>query len=440
MYFNFFSLFLISILGISCISIPSPNSGVPEGKWRGVLRIGGQGSTTNTTTQLNSKDIELKSGGPDENEIPFQFETVLNSKGEMDFYLINGNEKAKASYFQFGFDKRQGKDTFRVEFGEYDTYLAGKMESGYLSGDWVNPGKNNARIPFSATFGKNHRFTDLIEANNFDPQGKWSATMDLTGEKPYPAVGEFAKTKSGQLEGTFLTETGDFRYLAGDQVGEKIYLSCFDGSHAYLFVGKFKTKDELIGTFRSGMTYNSTWEAKRNPDAKLKSGESIITIKNENSSIGDNLNFPSGNNLSIPKGKIRIFQMMGTWCPNCKDESNFLQEYLDKNKPEDIEVYGLAFERPGPKEKIEAQLKRYASIMNIKYPIIHAGVAKKEEAAMVFSGLSGFEAFPTMVILDKNNSIKFVHSGFSGPATSEYGEWKELFNSKIKEIREKNAD
>jgi hypothetical protein len=43
-------------------------------------------------------------------------------------------------------------------------------------------------------------------------------------------------------------------------------------------------------------------------------------------------------------------------------------------------------------------------------------------------------AFPTTLFLDKNNKVVRIHTGFSGPATSEYAAFKTDFEKYITEI------
>lgn len=70
---------------------------------------------------------------------------------------------------------------------------------------------------------------------------------------------------------------------------------------------------------------------------------------------------PAGKPISLEnpeyKGKVKIIQIMGTWCPNCRDESAFLADYLKKNKPENLAVISLAFEKHQEKEKAKLRHK-----------------------------------------------------------------------------------
>ena len=74
--------------------------------------------------------------------------------------------------------------------------------------------------------------------------------------------------------------------------------------------------------------------------------------------------------------------------------------------------------------------------MGIPFEIVYAGAANTGEAERVFPGLDHVMAFPTMIILDKNNRVRRIHTGFDGPATSKYGAFKQEFEALIKMIND----
>lgn len=76
------------------------------------------------------------------------------------------------------------------------------------------------------------------------------------------AIGEFVQVENN-LTGTFLTESGDYRYLDGTVQANKLYLSCFDGAHAFLFEGKIEADNTINGIFYSGKNYKATWSSKK---------------------------------------------------------------------------------------------------------------------------------------------------------------------------------
>jgi thiol-disulfide isomerase/thioredoxin len=144
----------------------------------------------------------------------------------------------------------------------------------------------------------------------------------------------------------------------------------------------------------------------------------------------------NGNLVSLNdiKGKVKIIQLFGTWCPNCLDETNFLLEYLSNNKKKDITVLGLAFERYPEREKVLSILSSYKTRLKIPYPILWAGSYNKKEASKVLPMLNGITAFPTLLILDENNRVFKIHTGFNGPATSQYESFKKDFELSIEKL------
>ena len=59
-------------------------------------------------------------------------------------------------------------------------------------------------------------------------------------------------------------------------------------------------------------------------------------------------------------------------------------------------------------------------VNEIEYDLILGGRLSKTGAATPFPFMNRIEAFPTLVILDKQGYVRYVHSYFNGPATGEY--------------------
>jgi len=67
---------------------------------------------------------------------------------------------------------------------------------------------------------------------------------------------------------------------------------------------------------------------------------------------------------------------MGTWCPNCREEAEFLKDYLANNDVKDLEVIALAFEKYGADdERSRAVVRRYEENLNPPWPVLLAGPA-----------------------------------------------------------------
>lgn len=431
-----FIIFGFCIFQSACIQISNQYSSVAPGYWRGVLKLNPniQPLKTNSARLDGDSDVKFEevSGG----EIPFTFELVYDTKDKFHIDFINGDERFRVDDIEIGRNKKTGRDTIRITFIEFETFISAAYEGGVMEGFWV---KGSNKIPFVARYGQNHRFSTLQKTPKADISGKWETTFGIEKEKAEEmdkAIGEFKQT-GNKLTGTFMTETGDYRFLEGEVQLNKFYLSCFDGSHAFLFEGKILDDQNIIGSFRSGMTHYEQWEGKRNPDFKLRDEYSLTQVKAGEERININFMNPAGKNISLDnpeyQGKVKVLQVSGTWCPNCRDESFFLAEYC-KNNP-DLKVIGMFFEKHKEKEAANAQLLKYRQRLGIPYEVAVVGYADKNEAAAALPMLDKIMAFPTTIIVDKQNKIRKVHTGFTGPATSQYPQFKKDFDSFIRQLQ-----
>ena len=123
---------------------------------------------------------------------------------------------------------------------------------------------------------------------------------------------------------------------------------------------------------------------------------------------------------------------MGTWCPNCLDESNYYAQYYNNNKDKAIEFVALAFEYAKTEEVAFKNIKRLKDRVGINYPILLAqtGTTSKSKANEKLPMLNNVLSYPTSIFIDKNGKVRKIHTGFNGPATGEkFTEFKEEFTT-----------
>lgn len=415
----------------SCVQPKTVFESIPEGPWRGVLLLNRQ------PVVKYGDDRDIKKNFDFDSELPFTF-TIGRTPGDSLYMEINnGEENIRIYDVRTGRATISSRDTFRADFIEYDTYLTAVYEDGIMEGHWVVPYKDNYRIPFKAVYGQNHRFAHETPEAEYSLAGKWKAFFESGPDDAYPAIGEFSQ-KGNSITGTFLTETGDYRFLHGNIIKNKVYLSAFDGAHAFLFTAKFLSKDSLTGSVRSGTHYTAQWTGTRNDNFILNDPYQITRTVSQTPLT---FNFPdeNGNMVSLDdarfKNKIKLVQIMGTWCPNCLDETQLLQEITGSMPESDIAWISLAYERYDDKNKALTQLKKYKEKLNLKQDLLWAGHYKKEAASATLPQLSGISSYPTLLFLDKNNVIRHIHTGFSGPATNTYEEVKRDFKNRIESLK-----
>jgi thiol-disulfide isomerase/thioredoxin len=377
-------LLLFTVLPLNAIS---KEKKIKQGIWRAALKIS-------------------------ENKLlPFNFNY---DKTEHTVTIFNADEKITLNTLHI-----KGKN-FTLSFPIFNSEIIGTIDSKKLiHGYWHNYSKGpDYKIPLSATYGINSRFNTQTN-NSKDFIGKWEVTFDYTNDKE-KAIGLF-DLKNQTIHGTFLTETGDYRFLEGVSFNDSLKLSCFDGTHAFLFNAKL-VNDTLWGDFYSGIHYHTNWFAVKNEDFELRDPEKLTYLV-DTKPLMFNARDLNDNDYLFPnptvENKVVIIQILGTWCPNCLDETNYLKTLYDKYQ-ENIEIIGVGFEvGKTNQEKIE-KLLTYKNYLNIKYPLILGGNACKPCAEDVFPMLNGIMSFPTLIILDKNHNVRKIHTGFSGPSTGSY--------------------
>jgi hypothetical protein len=80
-------------------------------------------------------------------------------------------------------------------------------------------------------------------------------------------------------------------------------------------------------------------------------------------------------------------------------------------------------------------LEGFKKRLGVNYGVLLAGTNDKNVAAAQFPMLNGIMSFPTSVIVDRKGKIRYVHTGFSGPATGEeYLKLRTKFQSEINEL------
>ena len=276
--------------------------------------------------------------------------------------------------------------------------------------------------------------SDLNEALRF--VGRWEVKFS---ESDDPAVGIFRVAKDGRMEGTFLTTTGDYRFLAGSANDGRMSLSCFDGAHAFLFEANLTSGGEIKGDFWSANTWHETFTATRNERASLPDAFRQ-TLVNQSFKLSD-FEFPDVNGRPINldaetfRGKPRLIYVFGSWCPNCHDAAAYLSELEKRYGERGLSILGLAFELTGEFERDAEQVKRYLARHDCSYPVLIAGTAEKEKASRTFPLLDRVRSYPTTIFVDRSGKITAVHTGFSGPATGQaFDDLKRKFESEIESL------
>jgi len=354
---------------------------------------------------------------------PFTFEISSQDKMPPVVTLINGVDRQilKKNVVE--------GDSIFISLTPFDAVLRAKFTETEMTGVW----RKNYRkgdVLFSAKL-------DGIRFENSNKQflsinPKWAIEFKPGTADKYAAVGLFEQVEN-RITGTVLTEVGDFRFFEGIVDGDSIKMSSFDGVHAFMMVGA-KVDTGWKGTFYFDKNYSEEWVAVADDGASIQDPFEIISVDpHKHKPYFDLLGAGSGKNAIdvLPfEGKVVIIQAFGTWCPNSYDQTKFLVDWY-KTKRDNVEVVASTYEPNYSKEYGLGRIADYTSDLAVPYDVYLGGQLSKSQAAFSFPFIDKINAFPTLIILDKQGFARYVHSYFNGPAT---GEYFEAFKARLEEI------
>jgi peroxiredoxin len=363
-------------------------------------------------------------------KLPFNF-IVKNNK--LDIRIQNGSEIANLgdAYFR--------GDSLVIPFELYDSELVGTLKNGKsLTGFWQKKrnGKTLYRIPFQAAAGSKERFRQTIPAK-VQVSGKYTA--DFWSDETNHSPGVMILTQQGsKVTGTVLKTSGDYRFLQGNISGDSLLLSYFDGSGIMQFRSKLIGK-QIEGQFFSGLAGKRNFKAIKDDKASLPDLKKLTFLKPGFDRINFSLPNPAGKTISLQderyKNKVVVIELMGSWCPNCLDESRFLAPYYKKMKDQGVEVIGLAFEYSPELSISGPKIENFKKRIGVDYEILFAGQPNDETIAQVLPMLHKINGYPTTFILDKSGKVREIHTGFSGPGTGVYyTDWIHEFEQTIQSL------
>ena len=356
----------------------------------------------------------------------------IELKTDVQWEIVNGVERIPIEI-------KWGKDsTFKSSLPLFNTYFEGKKEKGILTGDWVDPTRTgDYRIPFQIVNNKIREFDTKVHV---PVHMKYKIVFE---DDTVPAILNMEVVKEEYVVfGTVLTETGDYRYLQGESLeNNQFYLSAFDGTHLFYLAGKL-IDNKIEGIFMSGKHYLAKFSGEADANFELRKADELTWMKDSKETLSLKLNTDLKTERSFGeedwKGKVTLVQIMGTWCPNCTDESRFVKSMYEKYHAQGLEVVPVSFERGTDKQVAFTRINSQAKQMALPYPVYLGSGADSPQkaAAIVFAQLNHVMSFPTLILIGKDGKVKKVWTGFYGPGTGvHYVEHtKEIENALLKEF------
>ncbi|MDE1190732.1 MAG: TlpA disulfide reductase family protein [Arachidicoccus sp.] len=371
---------------------------------------------------------------PDGKQIFFNLHTATE-KNKTVFYLDNASESIKISDVSFN------DDSVIINMPVFESGFRAKIISpDSLNGSWIRAsiGKNIV-LPFTATTKNAARFPTKYGNASRNLSGKFAITFTKSNE---PAIGNFIQ-KGNKIQGSILTPTGDDRYLEGILSADSVWLSGFDGIHSLLYEAKI-SGNNISGTSYSGAISKEDFIGEKKDSPTLPNSAAMYVKDSADGHLNFKFKDLNEEEISINdnrfKNKVVILDIMGSWCPNCMDETAFLSNYYKKNKERGVEIIGLCYELTTDFNRSKKSIEKFQKQFDVKYPLLITGVSVADplRTEKTLPQLTDIKMFPTTIILDKTGKIRKIDTGFEGPATGDYyinyvNEFNTLIDKLLKE-------
>jgi thiol-disulfide isomerase/thioredoxin len=384
------------------------DTAAPAGGWRAVLDLAGGELRFGVTLELSGSDW----------------------RGD----LCNGDKCRPLSAVTLA------GDSVVLEMADYAAVITARFHGDSLAGAYRNVGNRGPRvIPFRAARGRwpPSRGTERLI-------GRWDALW-IGDFGTSPRVLELRNGNAG-LEGTIISNTGDYGHFAGGVRGDSFALAHFDGSYVYLLTGALagggSAPDSLRGLFHAGLRTQTPFVAVRSTGAPhLKA---VTENTQADTTEPFRFAFPDLDGRIVTEkdprfeGKVVMVDVFGTWCPTCHDAAPELVKLYRKYRDRGLEIVGLAYEVSGDTAVDRRQVRRYREKFGISFPLLLAGINDTEAAAATLPQLRGFTSFPTTIFLGRDGKVRRIHAGFYGPATGaqhakQVRDWEKEVETLLKE-------
>lgn len=307
-------------------------------------------------------------------------------------------------------------DSVTLELADYAAAIHARLAGDSLTGDYRNVGSRGPRIiPFRAARG-----AWPAEPGPAALVGRWDAAF-FGDWGTSPRVFELRNGRRG-LEGTIISNSGDFGHFWGRAHADSFSIAHFDGSFVYLLTGRLEG-DTLRGTFHAGLRTQTPWQAVRStgrphlkPPTEVTRADTAAPFRFAFPDLGGRVVTQDDPRF---RGKVVLVDIFGSWCPTCHDAAPTLVRLWRKYHGRGLEIVGLSYEVTGDTAVDAPLVRRYRDKFDIPFPLLLAGISDAQEAAATLPQLEGFGAFPTTIFLGRDGKVKRVHAGFYGPATGE---------------------
>ncbi len=360
--------------------------------------------------------LERKDG----KQVVFQLERT-HEEGKTVLYVLNAAERIKIT------DVKTAGDSMFFAMPAFESSFRVKLQDNSdMSGTYIKGTAGKTQYwPLYATANRMDRFSSRGNAKN-NISGRWDVSITRANGTIRKAVAVFEQ-EGNKLTGSFLTPSGDYRYLDGIITGDSLLLSGFDGDNVRLLEAKIENANTISGgVFYNGYTGRETWTAAKNDSVALPEVNETTRLREGESKLNftfkDLQDIPVSINDEKYENKVVIIQIMGSWCANCLDETKFLSDYYKTNRSRGVEIIALAYELTTDISRSKKSVAKFQKLFDVQYPMLITGISASDEkkTEKTLPQLTAIKSFPTTIFIGKNGSVREIHTSFYGPGSGEY--------------------
>ncbi|MEI8004619.1 MAG: TlpA disulfide reductase family protein [Bacteroidota bacterium] len=391
---KFFGLLILAaILSGGCMH----RNTLKQGPYLGVIRI-------------DSSDDKM--------DLPFNMIYAQSPDGQKVMQVSNAGEVIMISEFAVS------GDTVFMKFPVYTSEIIALIRHDSLIGRYYPKGKEDGSwYKFYAVQGMTDRFPWANKKPDVNLTGRWKISENRGTSDSTFMIGEFVQD-SNHIAGTILDPAGDYRFLEGKVSGNKFMISAVDGAHTLILTADISPVGKLVnGRLTGSPRWKTSWKAERNETYMLPKMDELLKLKPNAPLFNFSLPEINGDIVTLNdpkfKDKVVIVIAIGTWCPNCLDETMFFKDLYTSYKDKGLEIVALCFEG----KTFEASKKpmgRFIAQTGAEYSFLYAGPRGGEALHSVLYNLEGRWAYPSSIYIDRNRVIRKVETGFYGPGTGKH--------------------
>src|SRR5258706_7089089 len=354
---------------------------------------------------------------------------------------------------EFSGDGTGARGTF---FNGDDKFVStgGRFENGALSLNWdYYASKLDATLKDGVREGRYTRGTNVypFTARKFAPVNVTDDVPSIAGLWEIPtkspkgeSAWRFIVRQSGpEVSAAILRVDGDTGALTGSYKDGKFVLGDFWGVRPSR-LDVTLAKDGTVEILQNG---KNKLVAVRSTQPRAQ-GLPEPTDPSRHTSVKDptepfRFSFPDlsgkivSNSDPLFRGKVVLVNIMGSWCPNCHDETPFLVELYRKYHKQGLEIVALDFEE-AEQLKDPARLRAFIKRYGIEYTVLVGGETGEAKEKLAQAG--NWDARPTTFFLGRDGLVRGVHAGFAGPGSGElHREAKAEFTKTVERLLAENT-